>query len=39
MHLVSYRILRAVNVDLPPMTNMSDTDYPTGSQDDVYCGG
>lgn len=35
MHLVSYRISRSVGLDLPPMTNMPDTENP----DDVYCGG
>ena len=39
MHLVSYRIFEAMENNLPPMTNMPDTEIPFGCSDDVYCGG
>ena len=31
-------LFEAVNADLPPVTNMSDTEYHDGGRDDVYCG-
>ena len=41
IHAFGHFLVRipAMYSDLPPMTNMSDTEDPDGGRDDVYCGG